>query len=139
MKIRLNGGRGAALIVGGAYCFARGFAYLPIGNAPRDLPGGLALISSVLSIELWAGIWILVGIGCIVRAFSKNDSLAWGALTGMMAAWGSAYLLGWFMSIASGEPSREWLNATTYLLPAVMIAILSARTRHRRLTTETTA
>lgn len=124
--IRLNGARGAALLVAGAYCFARGVAYLPIfGDVPTSLPAGLALISAVLSIEVWAGIWIIVGIGCCLRAFSTSDAVAWGLLTGIMTAWGAAYAIGWFSSIAVGEPSREWLNMSTYLGPAIIIAILS--------------
>jgi hypothetical protein len=124
--IRLNGSRGAALLVAGAYCFARGVAYLPIlGEVPTSLPAGLELISAVVSIEVWAGIWMIVGIGCCLRAFSTSDAVAWGMLTGIMTAWGGAYALGWFISIAQGEPSREWLNMSTYLGPAIIIAILS--------------
>ncbi|WP_440708835.1 hypothetical protein [Herbiconiux sp. YIM B11900] len=133
---QINGGRGVALLVGGAYCFVRGIAYTPLGGPPGELPGGLALISSFASIEVWAGIWIIVGIGCILRAFSKADALAWGMLTGMMTAWGAAYTIGWFFDIAAGEPSRQWLSASTYLLPAVIIMILSARTRSRGKPTE---
>lgn len=123
---RLNGSRGAALLVAGAYCFARGVAYLPIvGNVPTSLPAGLELISAVISIEVWAGIWMIVGIGCVLRAFSKADAVAWGLLTAIMTAWGAAYGLGWLIAIAGGEPSREWLNMSTYLGPAIIIAILS--------------
>jgi hypothetical protein len=126
MSIRLNGGRGAALLVAGAYCFARGVAYLPIlGDVPTSLPAGLELISAAISIEVWAGIWMIVGIGCCLRAFSTADAVAWGLLTGIMTAWGAAYALGWIISLAHGEASREWLNMSTYLGPAVIIAILS--------------
>lgn len=123
---RLNGSRGAALLVAGAYCFARGVAYLPIvGDVPTSLPAGLELISAVISIEVWAGIWMIVGIGCCLRAFSTADAVAWGLLTGIMTAWGAAYALGWGMALVSGHPSREWLNMSTYLGPAIIIAILS--------------
>jgi hypothetical protein len=126
VTVRLNGPRGAALLVGGAYCFARGVAYLPIfGEVPSQLPAGLQLISSTLSIEVWAGIWTIVGIGCILRAFTPNDGLAWGMLTGLMSAWGVAYGFGWISALVTGESSREWLNMTTYLGPAIIIALLS--------------
>ncbi|MCC4250729.1 hypothetical protein [Microbacterium testaceum] len=124
--IRLNGSRGAALLVAGAYCFARGVAYLPIfGDVPSSLPAGLDLISAAMSIEVWAGIWIIVGVGCCLRAFSTADAVAWGLLTAIMTAWGLAYGLGWGIAIANGQPSREWLNMSTYLGPAIIIAILS--------------
>ena len=124
--IRLNGSRGAALLVAGAYCFARGIAYLPVfGDVPSSLPAGLELISAVISIEVWAGIWMIVGVGCVLRAFSTSDAVAWGMLTGIMTAWGGAYVLGWVISLWHGEPSREWLNMSTYLGPTIIIAILS--------------
>lgn len=124
--VRLNGSRGAALLVAGAYCFARGIAYLPVfGDVPTSLPAGLELISAIISIEVWAGIWMIVGIGCCLRAFSTADAVAWGLLTGIMTAWGGAYALGWVISMWHGEPSREWLNMSTYLGPAIIIAILS--------------
>jgi len=128
VQLRVNGTRGAALLVGAVLCFTRCLAYLPIGDPiPDRLPGGLSLISSVISIEVWAVAWGIIGVLCVVFAFRTRDAAAYGALVGIWAAWGVAYLSGWLISIFVGEPSREWLNATTYLCPALIVALLSAR------------
>lgn len=131
--MRLQGARGVALLIGGCYCLTRGIAYLPvIGEPPPEpLPEGLQLISAVLPIAFWAGLWVLVGIVCWIKAFFVNDSLAWGLLTGIMTAWGTAYALGWIGSLVHGSSNREWLSAVTYTGPAMIIAILSVRRAHR--------
>ncbi|MCT2085031.1 hypothetical protein M3D75_02775 [Microbacterium enclense] len=126
MTLRLNGARGAALLVAGAYCVARGIAYLPLGSKPDVLPRGLELIANPpFTLEVWGGLWAVAGLICLVLAFRVRDAIAWGALTGMMTAWGVAYLIGWFESLTLGVESREWLTATTYLGPAVIISLLS--------------
>ncbi|KTS09030.1 hypothetical protein [Microbacterium testaceum] len=123
---RLNGARGAALLVAGAYCAARGVAYLPLGTRPDALPRGLELIANPpVTLEAWAVLWLIAGVVCVVMAFRRQDAVGWGALTFMMTAWGAAYLYGWIEALVLGIESREWLTATTYLGPAAMIGILS--------------
>lgn len=125
---RLNGARGVALLAAAAYCWARAIAYLPITDTPSELPAGLQLISSVIPLEVWAAAWLLVGVFAAVYAFRRPDYLAWGLVVGMMSAWAIGYVLGWFSSFGSPAGiSREWLNASTYGLPAVMLGLLSSR------------
>lgn len=125
---RLNGARGVALLVGSAYCAVRGLAYLPAAGTGGDLPDGLRLLSSFIPIAAWATAWLIVGIVCIVCAFRRSDHLAWGLLVGMMTAWALAYVVGWITSIWSPEGvSREWLSASTYGFPAIMVGLLSSR------------
>lgn len=134
MRLRLNGARGAALLVAGAYCVARGIAYLPLGSKPDVLPRGLELIANPpFTLEVWGGLWVVAGVLALVLAFQPRDAIAWGALTGMMTAWGFAYVVGWIESLVNGIESREWLTATTYLGPAAIIALLSSwHVRSRR-------
>lgn len=122
---RLNGARGAALLVAAAYCLGRAIAYLPIGGRVDKLPRGLELISTTIPIEAWGALWLAAACVCAVAAFRKQDAVGWGAITGIMTAWGVAYAYGWLESIVNGQESREWLNATTYLGPALIIALLS--------------
>lgn len=125
---RLHGARGVALLVGAAYCAVRGLAYLPVASPGGDLPDGLRLLSSFIPIAVWATAWLLVGVVCIVAAFCRADHLAWGLLVAMMTAWALAYIVGWITSFGSPEGvSREWLSASTYGLPAIMIGLLSSR------------
>lgn len=126
--IRLHGARGVALLVGSAYCAVRGFAYLPAASPGGDLPDGLRLLSSFVPIAVWASAWLVVGVVCIVCAFRRSDHLAWGLLVAMMTAWALAYIVGWITSFGSPEGvSREWLSASTYGFPAIMIGLLSSR------------
>lgn len=125
---RLHGARGVALLVGAAYCAVRGLAYLPVASPGGDLPDGLRLLSSFIPIAVWATAWLLVGVICIACAFRRADHLAWGLLVAMMTAWALAYIVGWITSFGSPEGvSREWLSASTYGLPAIMIGLLSSR------------
>lgn len=130
--MRLNGARGAALLIGGAYAFARGLAYLPLGGLPDPLPRGLELISVIVPIDVWGALWVVTAIICAANAFRKSDSTGWGALVGMMTAWGVAYGYGWAEAIATGAESRAWLNVTAYLGPAIIIGVLSVHDAKRR-------
>lgn len=127
---RINGTRGWALLVGGLFAITRGVAYLPIGiNARDELPAGLQFIQGAITIEAWAGMWILIGLMCVFRAFSANDALAYGFLVGIMSSWGIAYFGGWVTSIIAGDPDRGWLTAGTYLGPALMVGLLSSKAK----------
>ncbi|PPG36341.1 hypothetical protein [Rathayibacter sp. AY2B5] len=127
----LNGNRGAALLLGGIYCLARGVAYLPIGGPPDELPIGLQLISANFPIAVWGGVWLTVAAGCIYRAFTRDDALAWGFLIGLMFGWGVAYLLGYTVSAVEHRPSRDWFSATAYILPALIFLTLLRTSRGR--------
>lgn len=131
-SVRINGLRGYALLVMGFYALTRGIAYLPafgpLTARGAEFPQGLSILSNLFPIEVWAGIWIVVGIQAFIRAFSYSDSVAWGFLVGMMVIWGLGYGAGWVTSLAEGDANREWLSAISYLGPAVAISILTART-----------
>ncbi|RFA12174.1 hypothetical protein B7R22_17245 [Subtercola boreus] len=127
-RIRINGLRGAALLVAAVYCATRGIAYLPplIPNASY-VPGSLSLIANFVPLPVWGGVWILVALFCLVCAFRHDDWPAWAGLVGMMVLWGSSYLIGSFITWAAGDFGREWIGAGSYLGPAVIIAILSPK------------
>lgn len=117
--------RRVALVSAGLFGLTRGIAYL--GDGPSSLPGGLDVITTYLPLELWAALWcsvpVLVALAWI---WPRLEKAAWGALVGMMLAWSLAYLAGWLVSMGTGDPSREWLNASTYGFTALTIAALVA-------------
>lgn len=132
-KIELNGLRGLALLVAGIYALTRALAYLPMSDyASGDLPRALEMLNTLIPIQAWGGIWLIASITCIMRAFSKNDSLVWGILVGLMVIWGLGYSYGWIESIAAGNPNREWVSSASYLGPALIIAVLSANRPGRK-------
>ena len=124
--LKLNGLRGVALIVMGLYALTRAVAYLPMAGAgPEQLPRGLAILSEIIPIQAWGGVWLILGVTFILRAFTRNDSFAWGCATGIMVIWGLGYAFGWIDSLIVGNPNRDWIRAMSYIGPAVVIGLLS--------------
>ncbi len=120
------------LLLMAVLAYVRGYRYFPFGDSPTTLPAGLELISSTLSISFWGWIWIITGVICTIWAFVKYDGLGWGAVVGMMILWGVAYVFGFVNGLITGEPSTEYVNMTTYLIPAIVIAYFSARDARTR-------
>lgn len=119
-----------ALLVAGIYCILRGVGYLPaLSGGVEVLPSGLELLANVIPIGGWGAAWLVIGLISCVRSLSRDDSVAWGAIVGIMMIWGLGYSFGWIMSLAEGEPNREWLSMTSYLGPALIIALLTTRPR----------
>lgn len=110
----------------GLYCSIRGLAYLPITGGPDSLPRGLELISKIITIEIWGTLWLAFGLFAIFSAItSYKTSLAWGFVVGIMIAWGSAFTIGAIEDFILNNESRDYLSATSYLLPGFVIGILS--------------
>lgn len=116
-----------ALILIGIYSIVRGLAYLP-PNKPEGLPGGLQLISEIITIEIWGSAWLLIGVFAIFSAIAYyKTSIAWALTVGIMLTWGSAFMIGAVIDLATNTPSRAYLSATSYILPGLVIAILSRK------------
>ena len=117
-----------ALILIGLYSIIRGLAYLP-PNKPEGLPGGLELISEIITIEIWGSIWLLIGVFAVFSAVMYyKTSIAWGLTVGIMLTWGSAFMFGAVIDLITNTPSRAYLSATSYMIPGLVIAILSRKT-----------
>lgn len=115
-----------ALILIGVYSLIRGIAYLPFARSSDGLPRGLELLSQFFTIELWALVWISIGLFSIFSAITAyKNNIAWALSVSIMIAWGSAYGIGAVENLFNGESSREYLTATSYLMPAFVIGILS--------------
>lgn len=78
-------------------------------------------VGHLLPLPVWASIWGLVGLVCLVQAFASRDVLAFGAASLLMGLWGTVYLVGW----ALGDISRGWLAAVIWYGFAVWLAIIS--------------
>lgn len=127
-----NGGRSVMLLLMGLLAYVRGYRYFPFGDAPTTLPAGLELLSSTLSISFWGWTWIAAGIVATVWAFIKYDGFGWGAVIGMMILWGVAYVFGFVNGLIIGEMNTEYVNMTTYIIPAIVIAYFTTRDARTR-------
>lgn len=123
-KKNLN--RRIAIALLGLYCIARGIAYLPMFNLFDETPRGIELISGIIPLEVWVGAWATVGVVAIIKAIIGKDGIALPLVCSMMIAWGTAFLYGWIENIVTiGETSTDWFSASSYIFPALAIAILS--------------
>lgn len=87
-----------------------------------DQPSGIRFLASVLPLEAWSGLWLVVGVICLAGAFvHRLDRFAFAAATMIKTLWGGVYLLGWI----AGEISRGWVNAVVWLGLAVLVMILA--------------
>lgn len=115
-----------ALYVAGLFAVLRGIAYYPMATIPDKLPYGLELIEGFISINVWGTLWLIAGILIIASAyFRKYSRIAWGTTVGLMTGWGVAYLLGYFFNAWNGVMTRDWITATSYILPALIIGLLT--------------
>ena len=119
--------RKIAIALLGIYCLIRGIAYLPFATTGENLPTGLDLMSQIIPISVWAGVWITAGVICIVKTFKKEEGIAIPLATGLMLGWGFFYGAGWVADLFVGENGRGWLTASSYMIPAIVIGILSAQ------------
>lgn len=106
--------RGIGLGLAAIFCLTRGIAYLP-SQAPDHLPGGLDLITEYVPVAVWSAAWFAAAIAAAAGAAIRQLSSTMGPTATMAGVWGVAYFLSWFQSLCAGGPSREYLNAGTYL------------------------
>lgn len=83
------------LAVAGVVYVSLGCVYLTIPLTP-DRAESLKLALAIMPMKAWACAWIVVGLLALTSTRWPPASKTWGysALTGLAAAWGSAYLLG---------------------------------------------
>jgi hypothetical protein len=114
---RINGPRGSVLLAGLVLALGHAFAFFP----PVSLvPAGLALVSTVVPLYVYAVLWAISGVVAFVGAVTKQgkqrdlfDAWGHGLLAGMLLLWGVTYLLGWAVEPVPG--SRVWLVGILYL------------------------
>jgi hypothetical protein len=69
------------------------------------------------ALEVWAVIWWLVAVACIVSAFRKDDRWGYGAAAGVKVAW----TVTWVIAACRGL-DEGWRTASVWFM--VMIAVL---------------
>jgi hypothetical protein len=122
----LRGPRGWVLLPLAGFALTRAIAYLP-GNHPA-LPGALELISAYAPLEAFVIGWFVAAVLLLVASVCKRaDTIAIVALSLMWFIWGAAYAAAWVLACVDDAPSRDWLNASTYLFP--LLAVVGLLTR----------
>lgn len=103
----------------------RGISYLPFFTETDRKPAHF--FEEIISVNVWAGVWIGIGvIGIIFALVNRLVPSGFGLTVGIHAAWAMSFLLGTFF----GENSRAWVSALGYI--GVAVVTLWALSRGRR-------
>ncbi|PLV98749.1 hypothetical protein BRL53_08940 [Corynebacterium ulcerans] len=113
-----------AIIILGIGILARGLSYLPIVLGPPPSRGSHPA-EGLLPIEAWGLVWVIVGILCLLAAFTKQQVLEVLALCAGVALdclWGFSFIQG---AIIAGQGSRLWVSSIGYfsIVALVMWAV----------------
>ncbi|MBH5302744.1 hypothetical protein [Corynebacterium ulcerans] len=113
-----------AIVILGIGILARGLSYLPIVLGPPPSKGAHPA-EGLLSIEAWGVVWVIVGILCLLAAFTKQQVLEVLALCAGVALdclWGFSFIQG---AIIAGQGSRLWVSSIGYfsIVALVMWAV----------------
>lgn len=115
----------AGLVICGIATMARGVSYLP-GFVSSDRPPAHYL-EGILQPYFWAGIWILVGVLCLVAvAVPQVAPMAVGLVVGLHASWGTSFMAGQFFDDRLG---RAWVSALSYYLICLLVVWAFGRGR----------
>lgn len=118
---------GVALLVLGLSVLARGVSYIPDDGRSVSHPAEAALPMSA-----WAGVWIGVGLACIVTAWwaeSSSAAVALGVGVGLNLLWAGSF----FATSLTGEMPRGWVSAVGYLSVSVLVMWSTWRSSKLRL------
>lgn len=95
----------------------------PIGLAGQPSPAR-AGYEVIAPWQVWAGLWALTGVICLVQAFVHRDRLAFTAAVAMKIGWSAVAFLGW----VGGVNPRGWLTAIVWLAFGGMVTVISTWT-----------
>lgn len=148
---RLNGPRGSALLAVALIAAPFAVGYSPLTTPPPRLPAGLDILTSVVPIVVYGGVWTAVAVLCVFAAFTDKrgrqrtrlDRAAWSAFVGLLVIWALSYMLGWVLSLSNYPPAangrQDYIAAGIYTGVALFTAIVAraipsrqAEQEHRR-------
>jgi hypothetical protein len=114
------GRRGASLLFLALLDGVYALSLLAAPAEARSQPS-FAFLVGLLPLPVWAGIWGVVGLVCLVQAFARFDTFAFAAASLLKVVWGTVYVLGW----ALGDIPRGWVASVIWYGFAIWLAIIS--------------
>lgn len=123
------GFRGSALLFFAVLDFVFSFSYF---NPPPEQrqTASLKYVADVAPLWVWATLWGVVGILCLVFAFRRQDKVAFAAAIAIKILWGGIYLGGALIA----HLERAYVSAGLWLCIAGFVAIISAWPEPARVT-----
>lgn len=107
---------GVALMVLGLGLLARGVSYTPYSS---EVPAGHPA-EDALPMSAWAGIWIGIGLACIVAAWwaeSHAAAVALGVGVGLNLLWAGSFIA----ATITGDMPRGWVTAVGYISVSALV------------------
>lgn len=112
------GRRGAALLFFAlldlVYCYS-------LLYPPHPLPESYRWPATVMPLPVWALIWALVGLVCLVCAFVDRDSVAFTAAIAIKVGWGGVALFGWIY----GPVERGYVSAMIWFAFGAFVYLIA--------------
>ncbi|MDF5755829.1 hypothetical protein [Spongiactinospora sp. TRM90649] len=104
------------------------FALWSLGNAarlawpPPEVAAGpaFAYLASIAPLSALAAPWALVGVLCLVQAFTVADTAAFAALSGLLVAWAVVYLVG---GLLGAIPQAAWAVIIQVVVAGLVLRI----------------
>jgi PAS domain S-box-containing protein len=78
-------------------------------------------IDSLAPLKIWAVVWLLIGLLCIVQAFARNDRLAFAASSSLLTVWGMLFGYAWIIH----NLPRGAVGAAVWLAFAALVTVIS--------------
>lgn len=78
-------------------------------------------INSIMPLDIWATIWIIAGLLCLVVAFIRLDAIAFATEIFLKIVWGVMTGLAW----VTADAPRGYISAAVWLAFAGFIGVLS--------------
>lgn len=117
---RVIGHRGTALLFFALLDLIYGTSML-LAPAETLATPAYVFLAQILPIPVWAGVWLAVGLLCLMQAFMRLDRLAFACASGLKVGWGLVHLVGW---IAVDLP-RAYVSAAIWLAFAGFVQVIS--------------
>ncbi|MEV0382829.1 PAS domain S-box protein [Nonomuraea sp. NPDC050643] len=114
------GRRGASLAFVGLLCLVIA-ASLEFAPATQRAAPGYTTLAAVAPLTVWAVVWCVTGVLCLVQMFMRSDRMAFAAATALLLLYGLVYLVSTF----TGENPRGWVGGAVWLAFGGWIALIA--------------
>jgi PAS domain S-box-containing protein len=91
--------------------------------APADARAtpAYSVLASVVPLAVWAVVWCVTGVLCLVQVFMRSDRIAFAAATALLLLYGLIYLV----STVTGDNPRGWVQGSVWLAFGGWIALIA--------------
>lgn len=123
---RLDGRRGAALLVLGIAWAALGYSYFGVDVSSAG--PGLYVVAQLLPLEVWGALWALSGAVALVTAFTRRNTAGFVSLTLLPFTWALNYFGAWLFDISA----RGWVLGAIFAALGSLVVIVAGMDDPRR-------